>query len=42
MASLWFEHVANLPPDLMHPALLGLVIVAAFPQMSQFLVEVLR
>ena len=33
LASLWFEHVANLPPDLMHPALLGLVIAAPQPAM---------
>lgn len=31
LASLWFEHVANLPPDLLEPALLGLVIAAPQP-----------
>ena len=33
LASLWFERVANLPPDLMRPALIGLVITAPQPAM---------
>lgn len=31
LAALWFEHVANLPSDLVQPALLGLLIAAPQP-----------
>ncbi len=31
LAAVWFEHVANLPSDLVEPALLGLVIAAPQP-----------